>query len=1037
MSANKEAIKLPGRNKSVDLTRKKQLPMIIAPVASETRVQSRFDSHTLSSLMKRKELIYLKKLSSTSTSSSMRCTRDAQKKAEASVVSSGLSGICKKRNSVTKQSKSMQTVKMIFQREKDRRASDTQDNALAKTVCQPKQLVDLFSSILFQNDLIINVSRSLKKCAVSQTKNVVPHDERTNTIVHQPEKRAENSRVPSQDEIKLEENSLVQSSSESTWDCSENHSVVDVTPKIQSNEEEAAKMDSNCEIQVVHCELSSGEPTEKSEEDLLYVDRAEIETRVYRRSRRSTNANVATANPRKSTRKTWMIKKANTQREHVDGDHAYRADPRAATNSTSFRRKADNSRENTKSLDDQMTQTKNSLQKNFVPLYQRVWRPPGINRASSTVKNTFSTQSTSQKSSRSAGKFVSTRNKQTSNECIEETKQQQKWQSGTLLPKRRRSANKMVSQASNKSNDVEPSRSNSRSRYWQTRAIAPALKNRNDTDQCRTEATLTYNKRAKPSEVIHALKEIINCVNGDENAVSVSNNDAFHHENGEREILNDTFSKLTPNDERPYFTSDNNLDRIAQSVDFSLESSWKSITTQTESNFPLSSELGDGKRFDENSKKTVKSFQTVATQVSLRYEKNVVEIGCNTVSCDIIRRDAEISCALIGSANVATNGDPTVTEDKLTSENIEVVDDKSFDENLCTEEAEDTGEVLNTEISPKSRAHVSVEEENNFIKKTEEIVRKEDTDKQEFKGCIDKYDADYDTVELSFGTITVPKYYPPSLFYDFDASSSEEIAESIENDAKYEEETARSPNSKMSHIPSDVIAAFELAAERARNLYKAIMIYQENLMSRECERQNEETTENYKTLYRPTVDEDRVKKCALFQSEAEDEMKSEYETKCHFVMVNDDFDGLSTCSSSNQTCSSTSDQMYKLGCISDLMYQADHSEIESLRKDNVIFSQSDTAITKSILNEGFDVANVKSLILVPRVQEHALAMVKFNDNRDGENFKLEESASILAFPMIERPSFISRENLFPFICCVLCTMIFWSLQSSFRCNPSA
>jgi len=297
----------------------------------------------------------------------------------------------------------MQALKMMLKQEKSRRVSDPlQGDNPTKTVCQPKQQCMEYSLVLFQNDLIIDVSRDLKKSA-SPTKNANLYGEPVR-IVYQTD---QNLHVSSQDEENI--STCVQDSSDSIWDCSENHSIIDMLPKPQSDESEEATKKTDSNYEVSHPESSSTESIEKSEEDLLYQNRSRIENRSYRQNRLA-STNLANVNS-KSMRKLWTMK-ADAEKEH---GYAYRANLRDAANSK-FKRRFGNWRDkDTKTVDNEQV-TGKILQRNPDPIIQRAWKPAGINKTS-TMENKTSLQSTSQKSSRFAGRFIaSTRNRQTSNE---------------------------------------------------------------------------------------------------------------------------------------------------------------------------------------------------------------------------------------------------------------------------------------------------------------------------------------------------------------------------------------------------------------------------------------------------------------------------------------------------------------------------------------------------------------------------------------------------------------------------------------------
>jgi hypothetical protein len=258
-----------------------------------------------------------------------------------------------------------------------------------------------YSLVLFQNDLIIDVSRDLKKCTASPIKNTNLYSEPVR-IVYQTD---QNLHISSQDEENM--STCVQDSSDSIWDCSENHSIMLSKPQSDESEEAMRKTDSNYEVS--HPESSSTESIGKSEEDLLYQNRSRIENRLYRQNQLA-NANTANANS-KSMRKLWMINDA--EKEH---GYAYRANLRDATNSK-FKKRFGNWRDkDTKIVDnEQMIETK-ILQRNPDLTIQRVWKPPGVNKTAA-IENKTSLQSTAQKSSRFAGRSIaSARNKQILNE---------------------------------------------------------------------------------------------------------------------------------------------------------------------------------------------------------------------------------------------------------------------------------------------------------------------------------------------------------------------------------------------------------------------------------------------------------------------------------------------------------------------------------------------------------------------------------------------------------------------------------------------
>ncbi|KMQ92875.1 hypothetical protein RF55_7087 [Lasius niger] len=606
-------------------------------------------------------------------------------------------------------------------------------------------------------------------------------------------------------------------------------------------------------------------------------------------------------------------------------------------------------------------------------------------------------------------------------------KQRQRLQSGGTIPKRRRSTTKR--------NDENPTRPKSRSHHWQT--VTSSESSRNWDEQYRTESTVIYSRRSRPSEVIHALKEIINNVREDEdveeNAVNVSNNDVFNNKEDDNELQTlpncDISAGMSQNDE-VYFTKNKHFDEPNQPFDQSI---CKSTSTQTEESL--------------DSKEVLKLTQ-IAKQSSPNCN-NVIETGCNTMHYNAIYKNAEVSCDLIDSTNSKTDIDSTEIEDKtptledvpVHTESIKCAENSTEDEysdkskKLLVSECKQT---LNTETLKLDYdvMETPAKTENNFIRDEEEII---DENSQTFlklsKNSDDKTNIDIDTHPESTkysndsgdNSFSEKSHRPSSSIYDYDAScSSEELAEYLENDVQYRD--IAMSELKMENIPSDMIATLELAAERARNLQKAIIIYYENLIPGRAEKRDEETAEDYET----------VERCASFPScEIGNRERSECDAKyCRFDATNgEDIDRFSACSSkSGNSVRMCEPALQKLSL-------ADYCELLNQEEERAILPR-EKAIAKSSLNERSDLAEVKSLmqLLVHRSQEeYALEMLQSEeDENDGEDFEAAGAIKTLALPMtIEKtPSIISRENLLPLIYCILCSVVFWYLQFSFRCDPA-
>ncbi|XP_072745805.1 uncharacterized protein [Anoplolepis gracilipes] len=696
MSERENVRKLEGKERSVDFV-KKVSSAKLETIKSETCIRPRFANHTLSSLMKRRTPINSRKKSSTMS------TR-ASKKSQKSLVYNRPSGIYK-RHSITKQNKSMQALMTILKWEKaDYRASvSRQDSELTGTVCECTENTLVFLS----SDLIKDVSRNLKKFAASPAKSVISRGEPTK-VVNQPEKRVEDSHAHLEEKMKRTDLSpcLQDNTEENIRDnMKENCTTIDIARQSQPSDVEKKLANSHREIKVLHRRPKPNKPEERLAEDFSNKDCSAIETQIYRQNGPA-NVNDATTDNRKyafrrGNRKTWAIRKAEIK--HVNDERTYNVNLQSSRNSK-FVRHVNNSRDK----DDRSVvncavsiQNKGTFQKNLVfHNNQRVWRPPGVTRPS-VIKSTMSlTQPTSQKSSKSTKRAIaSMKNKYSSIEHTEmlnseptnastsvnqskmvmkenrdpranritkicehfaEAKQQQRLQSGGTLSKKRHPT-KGDSNTSNNHNNANPTRSRptSRSRHWQT--IKPREYSRNWNEQNRTESAVIYNKRSKPSEVIHTLKEIINGVKIDEdvekNAVNMSNYDVFNNkesDSGLQALSNrDISAKMSQND-KTNFIKNKHFDEPNRSFNQSVQ---KSISTQKEER-PDSTE-------------SLKLTQ-IATQSS-SYNNNIVKVGCNTTHYNIICRDAEVSCALISSTNSKADIDSTAIGDKtMTLEDVPV-----------------------------------------------------------------------------------------------------------------------------------------------------------------------------------------------------------------------------------------------------------------------------------------------------------------------------------------------------------------------------
>lgn len=601
--------------------------------------------------------------------------------------------------------------------------------------------------------------------------------------------------------------------------------------------------------------------------------------------------------------------------------------------------------------------------------------------------------------------------------------------------------------------------------------------NNSNVKQHRTES-LIDNKKSRTLEVIHTLKRIIDSVGEDENTT----NDNFDHEKNDNTIQTspnrDTSSR---NDELHIFTKDVNLDEADQSfwelismqteldlpsykkvdaekdqdqnlinLDETDRSSRRSISTQTELDFP------SYQRLDVENDQVLKLTRIIATQTSPSCNRNVVEIGCNT--SNVVYSDVEVSCNLISFTNSKTEVDRATIKDKL-NDSIHM-ESSSVEHSKVTVEGEDANEnrelpfsgckeTLNIKMSVKSENRDSEEipakTTNNVARKAEKImhekacqvslnISKNSDDKMNID--IEKHQEFTKSNNHSANSISVNNLSSKRSqlsIYDYNAScSSEEVTEYPENNVQNEDMVTS--ELKVEGISNDLIAAFELAAKRARNLREAVIIYHENLRSREFQKRNEETIEDNETSEFHD-DQHYPGSYTSFISENEDKIKSERDAMCHFANNGEDFCGFSTCSSRD----SSFDFERFLRSSKDDYFGIDQKE------DNAVLSENERAIARSILSELSDETNslkdVKSLmqLLVRRTQEeHALELIQSERNENDENFEMEIATNkTLALPAaIKETYLISREILIPLLYCVVCTVIFWFLQFSFRCESA-
>lgn len=381
------------KKKSVEFA-KKVSSVKLETIGSKTCIQPRFASHTMSSLMKTRTPLNLKKKKSSSIRNA-RASKRSQKRVP--IIYVRQSGIYKRR-SVTKQSKNMRTLMTILKKqEKDYRASASrQDSELTGTqgVCEFAENALVF----LPSDLIKDVSRDLKKCAASPAKSMIPRSKPTK-VVDQLEKRVEDSHTRLQEKMRCIDSYLspcLQSNIKNIHDNVKDHTVVDIARQSQSSEEEEKFVEnSHREVKVLH-RRSTNEVGERVAEDLSNENCSMIETQIHQSV--SANVNDAPTDCKfRGNRRTWAIRRAETR--HVDANSQ-------DSRNFKFMRHVDDSRDkDDRSVMNRATR-RGAFQRNLGFINQRVWRPPGITR-SSIIKSTMSlTQPTSQKWPRSTDRSI-------------------------------------------------------------------------------------------------------------------------------------------------------------------------------------------------------------------------------------------------------------------------------------------------------------------------------------------------------------------------------------------------------------------------------------------------------------------------------------------------------------------------------------------------------------------------------------------------------------------------------------------------------
>ncbi|XP_024867782.1 uncharacterized protein LOC112452026 [Temnothorax curvispinosus] len=807
------------------------------------------------------------------------------------------SGIHKKRSNIVKQSRSMQMMIMILKQQRDRRATVfLTDSELIKTCRSENPLISL------RSDLIKDVSDDLKKCAGSPAKlaNRTLRGELTK-VVDEFEKHADNSHA-SQGET----NCTGKDHSKSISVSSEDRTIVDVAYKLQlhlSDEEEPA--DSRCEVEVHRRGTESGEkPNDFPKEDC-----SEIETQIHPQ-----NANAATN--RKRTRKFCTNRR--TGNERVDVDRARRTDLQNSKSTKHIDNSRDNSSANDKlAMDGNVIARRRGVLQRNVASNQRAWKPPGVSKTRATESAT-SLQPISQKSSQSTEKSTaSSRNKHSSSEHVEASNSESTSSSTSanqskMLMKENRDprANRMMKICEHLAETKQRQRLQSggtlpKKRWSRTKIGTKFVDKRDDANP-----TLSKSKSRHCQTRPIVLKESSNNSNVEQHTASTLTRgkrartmEVIHTL---RKIINDSARENEDAEENAVNDFDHEKDdneiETSPNHDISLQNTEPHMFTKDVN-------------LDEADQP---SRRSICTQTELHLPSDQ-EIDAE--------EDQDLKEILKLTRIVATQTSPSC--------NRNVVEIGCNTSNVVYNDVEVSCDLMDLTSS------------------VTEIDTDTDNDKQESTKCSNNHGAS----STSVNNLSLTR--SPSLTIDdcnVSHHSSEDITKYPENDVQ-DEDTVTS-ELKVDGIPSDVMAAFELAAERARNLHEAVIIYHRNLTSKESGKRNEKTDEDYETS---EFRDDRH--CPGIHTpftsrENEDKIKLECEAMCHLANNGEDFDGFSTYSSRG----STSDRICDFESFS-RSSKEDYFGIDQEEKNNVL---SENKRARSTLNESSDSDDTEYLIQILR-----------------------------------------------------------------------
>ncbi|XP_014475043.1 PREDICTED: uncharacterized protein LOC106744632 [Dinoponera quadriceps] len=990
MSVN-EGTRLERKEKCISLMGDEKSLAKVGAAKREKRATPHFELHTKSSLLKRKEpkqypMVSLKKFQNPEGGR-----------------------ICKRRSGIVKQSRSMQALRAVLMREKDPlQVLDSLPSKVTKTVLSSEKIVKK-STVLPRSDSIESVLCDVGRWMERLTRlEIEPRDETTQETIReshvgdshtcpQDDRPSEHSRDAQRSvAIALMSMSLQDSETRNAFSFIEDHPYVECRRRSQPGDDETER----CKIELPYrVSAARGRPEDAPSDGERSINPFKSKMPVG-------IANSGTFNPVRlervdaevcqhivSSNVTQRKRNARTTIGRVAIQSGNVTDQRDFNLGDSESAKFTKPVEDTQSVANNFTTSSRKrrfYRRNYVSSNPPAWKPAGVKKTPAVQE---SAASLTQNSSRSSmvKSAASTKNQQWSKRStIEHTEPLDNSKFMNVPVSRRRSKvsmkenrdpradhTKCASKIGEHFRDIEEeiedtrraknlpgprsgsrSRSKSRSRRWQSATRRnPPRGQRDIDDEARVEAAPVYKKRSRSSKVMSTLKKIIDSsVNGEDAAKNVAG---------------------VPS---------------------------------------------------ERERKSWKSTSIVGTQTSPRNNRHLVEAGCNTMPYQAFCADAGVSCDLIDLTSLKlddTESRSTIIQVNLEDASIHTIvaprlveHDKSDVESDClivTEgllisehektlmadadsDAESEGYSVNT-TKIESAETLNEATDGNCESSATTIAGGE----KEILGAKSPGDLDVSTriagdeheesttscVSEHRAIDTWPRSsrWTSLSLYDYDASCSDSS----------EEPTERPTDDAPDSIPGDVLVAFQLAAEYARNLQRAVALYNESLMSGEVGEVRGTSTH----------DEGRFHESASFLSCRAD---ANFE------------DG----SSSSFVCSSSSGESVRAGHQLELRDRGAGREEEDVTRRGEKTS-STMLVPKHRDLQLMDVRSLARLLLRrTREEECALELLKMEGLARDERPRASPPPGLVPIAL--------RGHLVPFVYCLLCTLIFWYFQASFICR---